>query len=42
MREQFEEIICELVMFDNEDVIITSGTSGDDSSKDFATDGDED
>lgn len=39
MREQFEEIICELVMFDNEDVIITSG---DDSSKDFATDGDED
>lgn len=36
MREQFEEIICELVMFDNEDVIITSGD------KDFATDGDED
>lgn len=36
MREQFEEIICELVMFDNEDVIITSGGS------DFATDGDED
>lgn len=35
MREQFEEIICELVMFDNEDVIITSG-------KDFAKDEDED
>lgn len=35
MREQFEEIICELVMFDNEDVITTSG-------EDFATDGDED
>lgn len=38
MREQFEEIICELVMFDNEDVIITSGVS----SEDFDKDGDED
>lgn len=36
MREQFEEIICELVMFDNEDVIITSGDS------DFDKDEDED
>lgn len=40
MREQFEEIICELVMFDNEDVIITSGDSV--SSIDFGKDGDED
>ena len=40
MREQFEEIICELVMFDNEDVITTSGDSV--SSKDFDKDEGED